>query len=82
MSGLFPQRLSRLRTDAGRYRELEVLRQLRDYLSDGFEVFHNIALHSYGAARTRTPRFFGRPCLSSCCFASGNVPRFIAQHTS
>ena len=46
MASLSPQLLPPLRTDAGRYRELEVLGRLSDYLPDGFEVFHNIALHS------------------------------------
>ena len=46
MASLSPQLIPPLRTDAGRYRELEVLERLRDYLPDGFEVFHNIALHS------------------------------------
>jgi hypothetical protein len=37
--------------DAGRYRELEVLERLRDYLPPGFEVFHNIALHTIHGGR-------------------------------
>lgn len=39
--------------DAGRFRELEVLERLRDYLPPGFEVFHNIPLHSLHAGRDR-----------------------------
>jgi hypothetical protein len=37
--------------DAGRFRELEVLERLRDYLPAGFEVFHNIALHTIRGGR-------------------------------
>lgn len=46
MATVSPTLIPPLRMDAGRYRELEVLERLRDYLPDGFEVFHNIALHS------------------------------------
>jgi len=45
--------LAPLRVDAGRFRELEVLERLRDYLPPGFEVFHNIALHTIRGARDR-----------------------------
>jgi len=51
MASLSPQLLPPLRTDAGRYRELDVLERLRDYLPDGFEVFHNIALHTVRGGR-------------------------------
>lgn len=51
MASLSPQLLPPLRTDAGRYRELDVLERLRDYLPDGFEVFHNIALHTLRGGR-------------------------------
>lgn len=53
MASLSPQLLPPLRTDAGRYRELEVLERLRDYLPDGFEVFHNIPLHTLRDDRDR-----------------------------
>ena len=53
MASLSPQLLPPLRMDAGRYRELEVLERLRDYLPDGFEVFHNIPLHTLHGARDR-----------------------------
>lgn len=46
-----PNLLPPLRMDAGRYRELEVLERLRDYLPEGFEVFHNIALHTVQGGR-------------------------------
>ncbi|EKU81775.1 ATP-binding domain-containing protein [Massilia timonae] len=39
--------------DAGRYRELEVLERLRDYLPERFEVFHNIPLHTLQGDRDR-----------------------------
>lgn len=37
--------------DAGRYRELEVPERLREYLPEGFEIFHNIALHTVRGGR-------------------------------
>ena len=46
MATLSPHLLPPLRTDAGRYRELDVLERLRDHLPDGFEVFHSVALHT------------------------------------
>ncbi|WP_423680153.1 ATP-binding domain-containing protein [Undibacterium sp. WLHG33] len=46
MADLTPSNLPPLRTDAGRYRELEVLERLRDYMPAGFEVFHGVELHS------------------------------------
>ncbi|MEG0084666.1 MAG: hypothetical protein RR775_22510 [Massilia sp.] len=42
-----------LRTDAGRFREQEVLERLREYLPAQFEVFHSIALHSLQGAHDR-----------------------------
>jgi len=51
MASLSPQLLPPLRTDAGRYRALDVLERLRDYLPDRFEVFHNIALHTVRGGR-------------------------------
>jgi len=51
MATLSPSLLPSLRTDAGRFRELEVLERLRDYLPPGFEVFHNIPLHSIRGGR-------------------------------
>jgi len=51
MATLSPQLLPPLRTDAGRYRELDVLERLRDHLPEGFEVFHNIALHTLRGGR-------------------------------
>ena len=51
MASLSPQLLPSLRTDAGRFRELDVLERLRDHLPDGFEVFHNIALHTLRGGR-------------------------------
>ena len=46
-----PTLLPPLRMDAGRYRELEVLERLRDYMPAGFEIFHNIALHTLRGGR-------------------------------
>jgi hypothetical protein len=51
MANVSPNLIAPLRTDAGRYRELEVLERLRDYLPTGFEVFHNIALHTLQGGR-------------------------------
>ena len=42
-----------LRMRAGHYRELDVLERLRDGLPSGFEVFHNIALHTLHGGRDR-----------------------------
>lgn len=46
MATLSPYLIPSLRTDGGRYRELEVLERLRDHLPPGFEVFHSLALHT------------------------------------
>ncbi|KQV46378.1 NERD domain-containing protein/DEAD/DEAH box helicase [Massilia sp. Root335] len=51
MASISPGLLPSLRMDAGRYRELEVLERLRDHLPSGFEVFHNIALHTIRGGR-------------------------------
>lgn len=51
MAHISPSLIPPLRMDAGRYRELEVLERLRDYLPSGFEVFHNIALHTIRGGR-------------------------------
>jgi hypothetical protein len=51
MAAISPSFLPPLRMDAGRYRELEVLERLRDYLPPGFDVFHNIALHTIRGGR-------------------------------
>ena len=51
MALISPNLLPPLRMDAGRYRELEVLERLRDYLPAGFEIFHNIALHTIRGGR-------------------------------
>lgn len=51
MANISPHLLPPLRTDAGLYRELEILERLRDYLPAGFEVFHNIALHTLRGGR-------------------------------
>lgn len=51
MAFISPDLLLPLRVDAGRYRELEVLERLRDYLPAGFEIFHNIALHTVRGGR-------------------------------
>ena len=51
MATVSPYLVPALRLDAGRYRELEVLERLRDYLPAGFEVFHNIALHTVQGGR-------------------------------
>lgn len=53
MATLSPHLLPPLRTDAGRYRELEVLERLRDHLPDGFEVFHSVPLHTLHNGRDR-----------------------------
>lgn len=53
MAILSPHLLPPLRTDAGRYRELEVLERLRDHLPQGFEVFHSVALHTLHQGRDR-----------------------------
>jgi len=53
MAILSPDMLLPLRTDGGRFRELEVVERLRDYLPAHFEVFHSIALHSLQGARDR-----------------------------
>jgi hypothetical protein len=51
MASISPSLVPPLRMDAGRYRELEVLERLRDYLPPGFEVFHNMALHTLRGGR-------------------------------
>ncbi|WP_296944016.1 nuclease-related domain-containing DEAD/DEAH box helicase [uncultured Massilia sp.] len=42
-----------LRMRAGHYRERDVLERLRDGLPAGFEIFHNIALHTLQGGRDR-----------------------------
>lgn len=51
MATISPHLLPPLRMDGGQYRELEILERLRDYLPAGFEVFHNIALHTLHGGR-------------------------------
>ena len=51
MATVSPNLLPPLRIDGGRFRELEVLERLRDYLPAGFDVFHNIALHTLSGGR-------------------------------
>lgn len=51
MASISPSLVPPLRMDAGRYRELEVLERLRDCLPPGFEVFHNMALHTLRGGR-------------------------------
>jgi len=51
MAAISPDLIAPLRMDAGRYRELEILERLRDHLPAGFEVFHNIALHTIRGGR-------------------------------
>jgi hypothetical protein len=51
MAIVSPNLLPPLRVDGGRYRELDVLERLRDYLPGGFEVFHNLALHTVRGGR-------------------------------
>ncbi|TQK03466.1 ATP-binding domain-containing protein [Herbaspirillum sp. SJZ107] len=51
MAAISPALIPPLRMDAGRYRELEILECLRDHLPAGFEVFHNIALHTIRGGR-------------------------------
>jgi hypothetical protein len=53
MAILCPDLLPPLRTDAGRFREQEILERLREYLPAQFEVFHSIALHSLQGERDR-----------------------------
>lgn len=53
MAILSPSLVPSLRTDAGRFRELDVLERLRDHLPAQFEVFHSIALHTLHAASDR-----------------------------
>jgi superfamily I DNA/RNA helicase len=53
MAILSPSLVPSLRTDAGRFRELDVLERLRDHLPAQFEVFHSIALHTLHDARDR-----------------------------
>ncbi|EKU84335.1 hypothetical protein ABIB42_004110 [Massilia sp. UYP32] len=53
MATLSPHLLPPLRTDAGLYRELEVLERLRDHLPAGFEVFHSVTLHTLHHGRDR-----------------------------
>ncbi len=49
MAILSPSLLPSIRSDAGRFRELEVLERLRDYLPAHFEVFHSVGLHTLHA---------------------------------
>ena len=51
MAILSPSLIPSIRSNAGRFRELEVLERLRDYLPAQFEVFHSIALHSLHTER-------------------------------
>lgn len=51
MATVSPHLLPPLRIDGGRFRELEVLERLRDHLPAGFDVFHNIALHTLNGGR-------------------------------
>jgi hypothetical protein len=51
MASLSPYLIPSLRTDGGRFRELDVLERLRDHLPAGFEVFHNLALHTLRGGR-------------------------------
>jgi SAM-dependent methyltransferase len=51
MATISPNLLPPVRIDGGRFRELQVLERLRDYLPAGFEVFHNIALHTLSGGR-------------------------------
>jgi hypothetical protein len=51
MALLSPSLIPSTRTNGGRFRELDVLERLRDQLPAGFEVFHNIALHSLHGGR-------------------------------
>lgn len=51
MATLSPHSLPSLRLGAGHYREIDVLERLRDHLPDGFEVFHNLALHTVQGGR-------------------------------
>lgn len=53
MAIVSPSMVAPLRTDAGRFRELDVLEQLRDHLPPAFEVFHSIGLHSLQGPRDR-----------------------------
>lgn len=53
MAIVSPSMLAPLRTDAGRFRELDVLGRLRDHLPAQFEVFHSIGLHSLHGERDR-----------------------------
>lgn len=51
MATLSPHTLPTLRQGAGHYREIDVLERLRDHLPEGFEVFHNLALHTVQGGR-------------------------------
>jgi hypothetical protein len=46
MAQLCPSTLPPLRQNGGLYRELDVLEKLRLSLSDGYEIFHSVGLHS------------------------------------
>ena len=46
MAQLCPSMLPPLRQNGGLYRELDVLEKLRLSLSDGYEIFHSVSLHS------------------------------------
>lgn len=46
MAQLWPSALPPLKQNGGLYRELDVLEKLRHSLSDGYEIFHSIGLHS------------------------------------
>ena len=46
MAILIPSNYPPLRTDAGLYRELEVLDRLQHSLPDTYEIFHSVEWHS------------------------------------
>lgn len=46
MAQLCPSTLPHLKQNGGLYRELDVLEKLRHSLSDGYEIFHSVSLHS------------------------------------
>lgn len=46
MALLCPSTLPPLKQNGGLYRELDVLEKLRHSLSDGYEIFHSVSLHS------------------------------------
>lgn len=46
MAILTPNQITTLRSDAGLFRELDVLERLQHGLPDGFEIFHEVTWHS------------------------------------